>query len=589
MKSVLQSIALVLVYLAAAKISLVFATVSGNATVFWAPGGIALGWLLLAGPRLLPAVFAGAYLAAISVGNPFVVCLGTALGNSLETALAWYLLRHCCNFDTQFQRLRDLMLLIILGAFFPAMLSAMFGSLSLLQAGFIESAQLPRIIWNWWRADVLSLVFFTPLILIFAQRNRFLPQGARLWEYLALWGIAVVCGSVVILGWSPGVRFEPPPQLAWLIPVILWAGLRTGRRNTGLIQLTLMGMSLSSAYYNTGFFADEFVRFGFANFWMVGMVLATLGMALAIMANQQRKAIQDLAMSAKVFNVASDGVLITDADNRIVAVNPSFTQITGYAAGEVIGQDPGMLGGGRQDRDFYQNMWQTLKRSGQWQGEVWNRRKDGELYLEKLSIHTLTDSRGRVIHRIGIFSDITQHRAEQDAIVHRAQHDFLTGLPNRLLFQDRFGQQLALAHRHDTKFALIYLDLDKFKPVNDTLGHHTGDQLLVAVAERLSGLVREIDTVSRFGGDEFAILVSEVSTLQDVTTLADKILVALCTPFQLDKHVITVSGSLGITLYPDHGRDMESLMQRADAAMYRAKHQGCNSYAVAQGAELETV
>jgi diguanylate cyclase (GGDEF)-like protein len=199
-------------------------------------------------------------------------------------------------------------------------------------------------------------------------------------------------------------------------------------------------------------------------------------------------------------------------------------------------------------------------------------------FLEKLSIYTLKDAKGKVVNRIGIFSDITQSRAEQETVVHHAQHDFLTNLPNRLLFRDRFKQHLAMAKRHEKKFAVIYIDLDRFKPVNDTFGHQVGDQLLVAVAERLKAQVREVDTVSRFGGDEFSILLSEVMSRKDVTTLAEKILLALNQPFLLDGHTINISGSLGIAVYPDDGRDMDAIMNKADAAMYKAKRKGTNTY-----------
>jgi diguanylate cyclase (GGDEF)-like protein len=223
-------------------------------------------------------------------------------------------------------------------------------------------------------------------------------------------------------------------------------------------------------------------------------------------------------------------------------------------------------------------MWKSLIEVGHWEGELWNRRKDGVAYLEKLAIYTLKDAQGKVVNRIGVFSDITQSRAEQETVAHHAQHDFLTNLPNRMLFRDRFKQHLARARRDEKKFAVMYIDLDRFKPVNDKLGHQVGDQLLVAVAARLKLQVREVDTVSRFGGDEFAILLSEITTRNDVTNLADKILVALSLPFILDGHTVNISGSLGIAMYPDDGSDMDTIMSKADAAMYKAKHNGANTY-----------
>jgi diguanylate cyclase (GGDEF)-like protein/PAS domain S-box-containing protein len=314
---------------------------------------------------------------------------------------------------------------------------------------------------------------------------------------------------------------------------------------------------------------------------MFAMVLATSGMALAIMATAQRHAARTIAQNAWVFVLSHDGVIITDVDNKIFSVNAAFTDITGYTLDEVLGKDPRILSSGRHELEFFKEMWDTLNETRYWSGEVWNRRKDGSVYLEQISIHAITDVKGNVSSRLAIFSDITEKKATQDAITHQAQHDFLTNLPNRLLFCDRFNQQLAQTKRNGINFALISMDLDEFKPVNDCLGHAVGDDLLVAVARRLSALVREIDTVSRFGGDEFAVLVSEVESIDDVISLADKILVRLSEPFSLNQHLVKVTVSLGVALYPDHGSDMHEIMRSADDALYVAKRSGHNQYAIA--------
>jgi diguanylate cyclase (GGDEF)-like protein/PAS domain S-box-containing protein len=579
MSFILKSAGLALIYVVAAKVGLVFGTVAGNATVFWPPGGIALAAVLLGGLRFLPAVFVAAYLVAVTLDDPFIVCLGTALGNVLETYLGYTLIKRFGHVDLLLKRTRDLFAVILLGGLIPAIASATLGPLSLLAAGFISPDILPGIMIRWWRADLLGIAFFAPLILVFAQQR---PYLVRPWETFALWVMAFILGQMVLLGWMPpGIGFDKPPGVAWVFPPLFWAALRTGRRNTGLIQLMFMAQSLASAYLHVGFFADDFVRYGMANFWMFAMLLAVACMAAAIMATAHNTAMRQIALNSKVFTVATDGIMIVDANNNIVAVNPAFTDITGYPPQEVIGRNPRLLSSGQHGPEFYAGMWNSLNKLGHWEGEVWNRRKDGVAYLERLAIHTVTDSLDGTFSRIAIFSDITQQKAAQETMMHQAQHDFLTNLPNRLLFCDRFNQQLAIAKRHARKFAVIYLDLDRFKPVNDTLGHRIGDQLLVAVAGRLKFMVREIDTVSRFGGDEFAILVSEVTAIQDVTTLADKILAALSQPFELESHVVSISASLGIAVYPDHGADMEALLHNADAAMYQAKQAGNNTFVIA--------
>lgn len=464
----------------------------------------------------------------------------------------------------------------------PAMASATLGPLGLLASGMINADILPSIIWRWWKGDVLGIVFFTPMVLVFFTKAPLFRNPARLLEVIALWGVSIALGQVIFLDWAPVVIFEHTPSLAWLFPVIMWAGLRTGKRNTALIQLLFLSQSLASAYLKVGIFDDDFTRYGLSNFWAFAMCLAILGMALAIMSTTERHAARKNMQHAKLFEISHDGVLIVDAQNNIVSINAAFTDITGYTAEDVIGKNPRLLSSGRQSREFYADMWKALIELGHWQGEVWNRRKDGSVYLERLDIHTITDAYNNVVSRIGNFNDITLEKYKQEAIAHQAQHDFLTNLPNRLLFCDRFKQQLAFATRHTKKFAVIYIDLDKFKPVNDTLGHQVGDQLLIAVAERLSELVREIDTVSRFGGDEFAILVSEVDTINDVSTLASKVIYALNQPFLLDKYTVNVSASIGVALYPDHGTDMETLINNADTAMYQAKRSGHSNYVIAE-------
>ena len=290
------------------------------------------------------------------------------------------------------------------------------------------------------------------------------------------------------------------------------------------------------------------------------------------------KADLEMQLAATVFDASSNAIVITDTRNRIIAVNAAFCEITGYADTEAIGQTPTILSSGRHDASFYKAMWNSLSDTGVWIGEVWNRRKDGEIYAEWLTINTVKNSRGEITHYVAIFSDITEHKQTEEHVRHLAHYDALTDLPNRTLFNDRLGQALIQAHRNRCKAAVMFLDLDRFKVINDTLGHSVGDLLLQEAALRLKGCVREGDTVSRQGGDEFVVLLPEIADEEDVYAVAQKLLNAIAQSFMLDGHELHVSASIGVSFYPNDGADAETLMKNADVAMYRAKEMGRNNY-----------
>ena len=305
------------------------------------------------------------------------------------------------------------------------------------------------------------------------------------------------------------------------------------------------------------------------------VVVGAIATFIDITKRQQAEA--QLALAAKVFEQSGEGILITDAQGTTIMVNQAFTAITGYSEAEALGQTPGMLASGRHDKAFYRAMWDAISTQGRWQGEVWNRRKDGGLYPELLSIIRVLDAQGAVTHYIGISSDITQHKEAQAHIQRLAHFDPLTGLPNRALLNDRVRHDLSTARRNHAELAVMFVDLDHFKNVNDTLGHRIGDALLVEVAERLKGVVREVDTVSRQGGDEFILLLPDTGA-EGAAHVAGKLLEAVGQPFQIKGFELSVTLSIGIALYPGDGEDFESLSKCADAAMYRAKHDGRNTY-----------
>lgn len=306
-----------------------------------------------------------------------------------------------------------------------------------------------------------------------------------------------------------------------------------------------------------------------------GTVIGTVGIARDI--SKRRQDEEARRLSAKAFESIAEGIMVTDENKRIVSINKAFSTITGYQPEDVLGQSPKILQSGRHDAAFYAEMWKDIESAGFWHGEIWDRRKNGEIFPELLSISAVADEAGKTSHYVGVCTDISSLKRYEERLRYQAQHDALTGLPNRFQFQERFNDMLARAERQGAQVAVMMLDLDRFKHVNDSLGHAAGDLLLQQVAERLKSCLRQIDVVARFGGDEFAVLLDQ-TTVQGAAAIADKLMSSFELPVSLAGHQIFISGSIGISCYPADATDAETLLKNADAAMYRAKAEGRNGF-----------
>ena len=294
---------------------------------------------------------------------------------------------------------------------------------------------------------------------------------------------------------------------------------------------------------------------------------------------EQKLAEDQLRQSASVFEHANEGILITDAQARILDVNAAFTRITGYSRDEVIGRNPRLLKSGRQGREYYSAMWRALQETGHWSGEQWNRRKDGEVYAELLTISAVHDRQGEIVRYVGLFSDITPLKEHQKQLEFIAHYDALTSLPNRVLLADRLKQAMALAVRHQSLLAVVYLDLDGFKAINDNHGHDIGDRLLIVLAERMTHALRGSDTLSRLGGDEFVLVLLDLPDQDTCITILERLLRAVAAPVQINGQVLYVSASLGVSFYPQADNvDADQMLRQADQAMYQAKQAGKNRY-----------
>ncbi len=294
--------------------------------------------------------------------------------------------------------------------------------------------------------------------------------------------------------------------------------------------------------------------------------------------SQQKQAETKLKFASIAFDNTSDGILITDSQSNIISVNRAFTKTTGYDSDEVLGKNPRILSSGRQNQAFYNAMWQTIATDGYWQGEIWNRRKSGETYPEWLSISAVRNSNNIVTNYVAAFSDISTLKEHQHEIEHLAHHDTLTGLPNRLLLSARLDHSLQKAKRENSAIGILFLDLDNFKKINDTLGHAIGDEVLKQITNRWNSCIREEDTLARLGGDEFLIVLEDINHGSDVAMLATNILTSLSSPLEVEGHKLMVSSSIGICIFPQDGNDLLSLVKNADAAMYKAKTAGGDQY-----------
>ena len=294
---------------------------------------------------------------------------------------------------------------------------------------------------------------------------------------------------------------------------------------------------------------------------------------------EHRKSRQHRLLTARVFTSTHEGIVITDANARIIEVNEAFSRITGYGREEVLGKNPSVLKSGHQDAPFYSKMWQSILEKGHWKGEVWNRRKSGEVYAEHLTISAVPDENGEVSHFVGVFADITPLKENEKKLEKIAHFDALTGVPNRTLLADRMHQAVAQCQRSGNLLAVCYLDLDGFKPVNDQYGHDVGDYLLVDIARRMQGYLRGGDTVARIGGDEFVLLMA-LSTINEVDVALNRMLEAIAKPMRIKGQMVKVSASIGVTLYPRDDAEPEALLRHADQAMYQAKQLGKNRYQI---------
>jgi diguanylate cyclase (GGDEF)-like protein/PAS domain S-box-containing protein len=339
---------------------------------------------------------------------------------------------------------------------------------------------------------------------------------------------------------------------------------------------------LKQHVYRAIIVAILFLCFAYLVYWIATKRVKRIAKELTIKVHDQiaelKSSEERLQLFARIFNEAHEGITITDTQGIIIDVNPTFCKVTGFKREEVIGHSASLLNSGKHSPEFYQEMKESLRLHNHWRGEIWNRKKGGDIYAELLSISVLKDEKGKIKYYVGLFSDITESKKQQETLELMAHYYVLTQLPNRVLFADRFVHAAAHSKRSHTILAVCFLDIDNFKPVNDNYGHEAGDQLLIEFAERLKLNIREEDTVSRQGGDEFALLLGGLESFSQCEFMLERILESLSQPYIIDETPHKISVSIGLTLYPSDDADLDTLVRHADQAMYKAKLDGKNRY-----------
>jgi len=696
---ILKIIGVAIIYAWLAKLVLDCFSTHGNITLVWFPGGVGLGTLLIGGIKYWPGVFIGAFFAGIEVGDTLFVSLTTAIGNTLESWIAYRLLMRY-NLSSDLLKPNDFLKLTIVAAA-ASCISAVIGPASLLMEGDISLDLLQTSMLHWWMADVFGIVLVTPLILIWRKIPEELFDVSRLVETTAFFTLSFLLGQIVFLGWSQSVSSSSALGY-WPFLFVVWAAVRLGRHVVITLIIMTAIQALSGLRIHQGLFATDNLTNGLLSIWFYLVPLVAVGVSLALLLFDRDRSTQAMLRSKNLLNFAldsihtgawdldltdfsarhtkthaqifgyetldrewsfekfldhvipkdrervkelvqksiskntpldfncqirradgklrwirvsgchqldsngtsqriagivqditetkaaaeirqlallvyqncSEGMMVTEADGAILSVNPAFSKITGYEAEEVVGKNPRILSSGRHNKTFFRAMWQDINISGLWRGEIWNRRKNGELYIVEKRINTVFDQNGTPIRHIGLFSDITERKFNEELLYRQANFDVLTGATNRHRFYQHLEASINKTQENQQMMALLMLDLDHFRSVNAKLGYKKADQFLQEVTQRILSCVSESDIVARIGGDEFAIILSYLNKVDIAQTIAHAISAKITEPFLIDNKLLQITCSIGITMYPSDADSGEALQHAAEQALEASKKLG---------------
>ncbi len=565
-----------LFYVAAAKVSLLFALYEGNVSPIWFASGVALAGIFRHGYAVLPGIALGALTITLSSNNSLLISAGMTFGILLETIAGYWMMHQFSDIRRMLVKPTHFTRFLLFGVVIAPLFSAVTGNLMLWSGDHVPTTLISGSIGVWWVGDAVGVLIMTPLIMAWhAQRPPYLARSPIEWISLIS---AALCICWLLFGGLIPEHLQRYPITFLLAPLVVWCVFRFDIRTTTLLMLFVAVFALTGTTLGHGPFSVSDDRFAIIFLQLYFGTICATGLLGKVILDERQTHLQDLNLAAKVIKHSPDAIVVTDSHGGIISANPAFAKNTGYSLNELRGNSISLIESGYHDTRFFTDMWNQINQKGEWQGEIWNRDKSGAILPEWLNIIALKNSNGGPDYYIGIYSDVARQQQVMDRIHRLAYYDILTKLPNRQLFNDRLDQALKYAGRNNQLLGLLFIDLDRFKNINDTLGHSTGDKALALAAKRMQECVRQTDTLARLGGDEFTIILQDVNEEFDTVLVAEKILHVFKSPIMLDKHELYLTPSIGIALFPDNGSTVDDLIKFADTAMYRAKELGGNNY-----------
>lgn len=548
-----------------------------DATSVWPPTGLALAASLLFGYRVWFAVLIGAFLVNVTASGSIVAAIAVAVGNTLEATVGAYLINRFANGKRAFEQARDTFNFATLGGIVATAVGASVGTLGLALAAQAEWSNFARSWLTWWLSHAAGALIIAPALILWAMNPsiRWRPQRAT--EYVLLLLTSVFLSLAIFAG-SLVFRARNYPLELSILLMVVWAAYRLGPRATATVVVAISSIAVGGTLHGRGPFAGGAPNESLLLLQVFIAVVAITGLTVAALVAERQRADDLLRWLATIVESSDDAIVGKALDGTILSWNKAAERIYGYAASEAIGRSAAMLNSPDRSDEVALLLGRIRQGEHIQYYETERIRKDGRRITVSLTISPIKDARGAILGASAIARDISDQKRAEKRIRHMAQHDALTGLPNRVLLYDRIDRALAQAQRKRGMMAVLFLDLDDFKDVNDSFGHQTGDRVLRMASHRLLRCLRAADSIGRLGGDEFVICLPDLTVADDAALVARKILEALRKPFIVDEHWLHVTGSIGISIYPRDGINTDDVMRTADLAMYNAKAMGRGNY-----------